>query len=545
MDMRDFPQESISLAREIASKYRRRTKSKVSLASHLYARSFFEISYGFDEAIKSGNCGMYLHEITKGCDCFTMAGVLYLIARESGLSPRMYWASEMRDVPEGGNPSDHQTADHAFIVVPVSKIKELLVDPHMVQVGEVRFVRDRNLIRIRSLLDDKIINRTYGAIKELSQEEYLEKLEENRTSGGGIIALAASQKVRAAGRKGVLITYLPDTREIRAETIEQAITFNDEPFCRFGIVDLITRLENNGDFNFHDGRFEFYFVSSSGWNGHQGKQVPLSFPVSEAEKLWGIWQGFFSSAGRKTKISRMAPARLDHNLRVSGFRDTFTLVPGSRGEQFVASERLEESLGEVLQAQEACTESFVKACRDDEVSYRTLLRSSQYTKESDLRVFQDNPYGLISTPEEREALVVQAFEDFKVQNSVVRVAFEEEVAINLRLRRGSGYHAGRRASSCLEVGKTKTDYIGSMASLRKSKLPFLFHFFADQELFYRRFDVAKMPISDLEAGLTEQDLRRSAQRKLFGWLVNALTERDALFLASYQRGLRKILNIES
>ena len=63
--MLEFPEESVKQAREIIDKYKKRTRSKLMQAKMLYEGRFLEIGYGFNESIKSGNCGRYLHEIIK------------------------------------------------------------------------------------------------------------------------------------------------------------------------------------------------------------------------------------------------------------------------------------------------------------------------------------------------------------------------------------------------------------------------------------------------------------------------------------------------
>ncbi len=127
----EFPEESVNLAKEIAIKYKRREKSRHQLAADLYDGNFLEIKYGFSETLKKGNCGPYLHEITKESDCFSKATSYYLIAKELGLNPTFYLASDMKDLDEGDHASEKGAMDHSFITVKIKKGIEQIVDPFM------------------------------------------------------------------------------------------------------------------------------------------------------------------------------------------------------------------------------------------------------------------------------------------------------------------------------------------------------------------------------------------------------------------------------
>ena len=124
-----FPQESIDQAKFIAKQYNARYSTAVEKASALFQGKFLEIGYGFDEAIKNGTTGLFLHELKRNTECFSMAGMMYQVAKELSLKPKIYQAKNMRDLSYGQRAADASTSDHAFISVTINK-NEWLLDPN-------------------------------------------------------------------------------------------------------------------------------------------------------------------------------------------------------------------------------------------------------------------------------------------------------------------------------------------------------------------------------------------------------------------------------
>lgn len=319
----EFPEQSIRQAREIAEKYARRTKSKLEKAANLYDGYFFHIQYGFDEPVKEGNCGRFLHEIKKSTDCFTQAGVLYLIAREAGLKPRIWSAIEMKDVEEGERLEDEAPSTHTFISVVVGnqrgKEKIYLVDPLMHLFGVAKVDDKNHVMKVYNKHWRKVAYRHYGSLFEFTEQDYLAKVQELRNPGGGRVALSSTKTVSAAGKNRIYLTFLPQTSELKSSLNLEVAKFDEDDFRKYLVIDLVTPVSDKGDFDFSKGRFLFYYASAIGFDRHENPGTPIVFPTSSALDLFQIWNAIARESGRKSPDAGRSPIKLEDMLRKSGF----------------------------------------------------------------------------------------------------------------------------------------------------------------------------------------------------------------------------------
>jgi len=542
--MKDFPQESIEQARWVVDKYRRRTKSKLEIAAQLYDNKFVHINYGFSEAIKKGNCGLYFHEIDKECDCFTSLGVSYLIAREASLAPKMWWAIGVKDVGEGEDISEARALDHGFITAEVGKDKMLLLDRQMGLYGFATFDTKHNIIKVYDKQDRKITYRHYQHLSELSEEEILEKLEKNRSSEGGRVVLATTQRVRGAGKKEVYLSYAPEAHKLKSSIRFQVVNFGPEHYNKALITDITTNVNENGTYDFRNGNLSVYYASMDGWAEHENPQVPIVLPVRNAGKLWKIWDYLMAETQRKSKIKGHTSAlRLIEEIKEAGFDDNFTIKPRSKASKSIRINSLEKVLEEAQKTQEKAVNSYVSGVSKDVISYKSLLRHAQYIKALDkAKSRKNNSRGFVYSEKEHLALLEKEFENFKQASWRFFNTVIEQAEVRAGLKKGSLYHVDRKYNTTFAQESRNIRYLDVMGPLYNSKFPLAFHIAADKELFMRQFKLDKTSVKKLEEDLTKKDIKRAAQHRLYEWLVGVYVVKEALFLASYKKGLQKILD---
>jgi hypothetical protein len=540
--MADFPEKSVKLAKEIAQKYKRRSKSKQDIAADLYSKRFFEIMYGFGESIRTGNCGCYLHEIVKESNCFAMAGVLYLIARESGLQPRMYWATSLKDIYEGQNLSNHGGAEHSFITVRTAKDEVYTIDPFTAVFGKTRFFPESNRMEIFEEGERRVTIRSYADMRELSQDEYIKRQEKNRTSEGGRLALSTTQSLKSSGGKSVYVTYNLETNELESSMHISSMKFAPEPYKRSYLTEAKVKVNEDGSFDFNKGTLSYNYATAAGWNEHVNLQEPLIFPVNAALPLWELWESIARAKGRKSSLARMCnEIKITPMIKTAGFTDRFSVEPGSLAAGIVDASNLTPALAAFYEEEGKAIQSYLGRCRDNEVSQRCLLRDAQYVKEQDKHKSPDNLWGLVYAKEDRIRFIKQAFEIYKNLTRAIFDSSIEKVKVHAGFKKGSKYHADRKYNADYETRAEQAEYFLNMAGTRTSQYPEMFDIVADRTIFFQGFDVEKMSLAELGRGLDENDLQRTVQERLFHHLVRTCVDKNRLFLTSYKHGLKKIL----
>lgn len=539
--MKEFPQESIEQARWVVGKYRKRANSKLEIAAQLYDNKFVQINYGFSEAVKKGNCGLFFHEIDKECDCFTYLGVAYLIAKESSLSPRMWWGIGIKDVDEGEDINETRSLDHGFISAEVSKNKTFIIDRQMGLYGLAKFNEKNSIIEVYDKQNRKITYRHYQNLTELSEEEYLRRLEENRSSKGGRIVLSTTQRIKGAGNRNIYLSYSRQTHKLKASARLPTIRFSPDSYNKVLVIDLETGVNKDGSYDFRDGELSFYHASIEGWAEHENPQVPIVLQARDVEKVWRVWDKLFLETGRKSPFRKDA-LRVMEMIKDNGFSDSFSVKAGSKASNAIKVNSLERILEEFQIAQKKATNTYVQKIPEETISYKSLLRYAHYVKAYDQAVSKKNPKGFIFSEAEHLALLEKEVENFKESTWRIYNTLIEQMKIRTGLEKGSLYQTDRKWNISFAQELRNTRYLDIMGPLYKSRFPLAFHISADRELSMRQFDIDKMSVIKLKKGLTQKDIKRASQHRLFEWLVGSYVIREALFLASYKKGLQKILD---
>lgn len=533
--MASFPKESVDLARGIAGKYLDRNRAKVEIAWELFNKRFYEIKYGFDEALRDGNCGKHLHEISKNADCFTMAGsAIYLIAREAGLEPKLYHVSGMRDVEEGDHIGDVSPAGHSFVTVKTRKNEEFAVDPFGGLFGKIGFDHGKNKARIYCKGDDRVVERHYSSLVQLSEDRFLEMLEKNRSGEGGRNILSGTQRVKAAGGYGVFVSYLPEEREIKSSFRADGLKTSEPCYDFCSVLDLTTRVGDDGAFDFNDGRLAIYHARKSGWVSHVDSQVPVVFEMRDVGKLWNIWDGIAKGAGRKSSVFGMNSFRLRNILLDNGFSDRFDVKSGSLAEEVISKKR--GSLDEFLEGQERAVWDFVSRSKGDGLSHKMLLRNSRYVKA------MDEAGGFVFSDAEHLDYVQESYEGYLGVLDGLAEGMAKRAFSYVKLDGSTNYFANRKFNSGMTGLKKRAASFDDLCAARKYGVSKVFSGYADRCLFMRDFDIGRMNVGELSEGLNDADLFRGAQKWAFGKLVLGRARKNSLFLGAYGKGLQGILN---
>jgi hypothetical protein len=318
-----FPTETIAKAREIADLYRLRRNSQLAQARMLYHDKFIELDYGFEDAIKSGRCGHFLHQVKKDAECFSFAGIKYVIAKELGLRPKIYWAVDMKDVKEGQNPDEKLTADHSFISV-VIKGDEWVLDANYNRFGKV--TKKNGKMIIENLNNDaigsrEIVTRQYTSLTDMSEKEYVAKMRKNQSPEGGKAVLASAQVLDTADRR-VALQYFPDSRRLVSFLVATTLPFILEVLpCKKQVFELDAPLEDDGTWNIEEGTVNCFFAKNDGWTREQHELVHsrMSWSYSLVEQYLGHFETAARHFGRKEPLYKRRIRKLDEYFGEIGF----------------------------------------------------------------------------------------------------------------------------------------------------------------------------------------------------------------------------------
>ena len=536
----EFPIESVQRAREVASIYKRRSKSRLTWAANLYDGHFLEIGYGFSEALRNGNCGQYLHEIVKEAECFTKAVADYLIARELGLDPVFYWASDMKDLAEGDHANEKGISNHAFITVQAKKDREQLVDKNMSAYGEVSFP-DTNEMRIFDRSNNKIITRKYASLSRLSEQEVLEKIEQNRSKEGGRLALSGSQRVRSHGND-LYIGF-----DSKTGTLSSRLNFSlefprSEPYSKSEIHKLETKVREDGTFDFSEGSYISYKAGAWGWSHHLNEQEPIVISTSVAETSWDLVESVMKENPKRKRVRNMGTRRLRVDLNSLGLNYDFSTRSNSKA-QIVVERDFSDEIRSLKWHQTRSVNEFIERAKKDDITWRTFLRSAQYRKARDQRTSDDNPFGYVFTPEKHEQFMVDQFESYREECEIFTRDFIDTVKINAGFKPGTNFKAVRRRNELGRRHEKDAEFFNDLLKLRKVRNePYAFQMKADETLFFQNFDIANDPISKIKKGLSDRDLLMAGKDLLFEALLLGASRRKTLFARQYYPGLKKILD---
>lgn len=537
--MLDFPAEAVRIGRDIAARYKQRSNSRKSQAAFLYDGHFLEINYGFSESVKTGNCGRFLHEIVKEADCFTMAGALYVVAREAGLRPRLYRAYEMMDVEEGKDPRDCSVGEHEFVTVETGKDEEWMIDPFYHGWGRAKFDGQKHEIEIYDPHHGKLTRRRYARLVQMSEQEYLEQMEKHRAPEGGRLALSATQKIKAAHGTRTYVTFFPESEKLQTSVRYARSLLYEEPYQKCIITDAVAPVTREGEFCFSDGTLSCYYAGMAGWTRHQIPQTPIVFAVRDAEKLWGFWDDLMGASGRKTPAQRMTLGRFVDSLYHAGFQNTLIPRRGSLAADVVRG--FEKSIAEVLDARDFAIQSSLEQHAKDEISMKVLLRSAHRVRAEDSVRSVENPWGLVFSDSDRIQFLREGCDGYrKISEGVMRDNVRS-MEMRAGLVNGNWYSADRFINSHMERARRAARAFEDAVGLRRLRDRIEFDLSADVALSFRQFDLERQSVEELRAGLGKTDLIRALKSHFFTAIARAYLDRNALALPSYRAGLRRIL----
>ena len=237
----------------------------------------------------------------------------------------------------------------------------------------------------------------------------------------------------------------------------------------------------------------------------------------------------------------MGSAKFIEMIWSTGFKDDFSVVPGSVADKVIKERVLAHGLQEFLEESEPRINDCITLAKEDEISYRVLLRHAQISKRRARMKSNENPWGFVFSEEDHEKIAQDALEAHNKRGDISMREAALANAVAMRLKKGTFYNSRRRFEQHLGTYEDITQYFNTMINLRnlKSKRPF--NIAADIQLLRREHDVTKSGISELSNGLTEKDLRYAVRERLFHRAAYSFMDRKALFLAKYKKGLQKLL----
>ncbi|MFP4111704.1 MAG: hypothetical protein ACLFUO_01775, partial [Candidatus Woesearchaeota archaeon] len=280
-----FPKKSVDKAKYVAEEIKRRRKYKSSCANSLYNSEFLHVIYGFSDAIKSGRCGHFLHEMSYDSDCFSYAGMLYLVAKELNLEPKIYDAKGMQELYEYETPNEATRGNHTFITIKLSG-KEYLLDPFHSNYGEIKSKEDSHWLIKNKKKYDLISKRRFRCIDELTESEYVEDMNEHRSPKGGKEVLLTSQALDTSSGR-VFVEYDPENSLLHSfhRSKRNSTIFPKDIVLPHFTYEIKFPVNNKGQLSKTDASFGFFYEGNNEWNLEDKELVDeMFFPLELLNK---------------------------------------------------------------------------------------------------------------------------------------------------------------------------------------------------------------------------------------------------------------------
>jgi hypothetical protein len=318
----NFPKESLDMAKQIADQYRIRRETSLGRMDMLYNRAFLHIDYGFDDAIKSGKTMLFLHEVKSSCDCDSYAGILYLIAKELGLKPKIYSAYGLRDVKLGESVDDAFSANHTFITTQLGKDTHV-VDPFLGIYGKTKIDGNKMTVVFDDHGHKEHTERVCNMLNEMSEEEYLQRFYKTREEGGRE-ALSIGRAVHSLRRR-MTLEYLTELEQL-ASYISFSIegTVIEKGYSQNRTLCLKAPVSKEGKWHTDNGELYIFTSSSVGWtldqfeNVHNEVRMPYSLAKAYVKNLHAAVSHF----GRKSTPYYIRTHNLKKYFSDRGFSET-------------------------------------------------------------------------------------------------------------------------------------------------------------------------------------------------------------------------------
>jgi len=221
------PPETTAWAKKTAEKIKRRCKGDNELlAQAVYEKQgnrlrWNEWSYGFEEALKTGNYAPFPHEIKKRAQCFGFAVAQYFLAKELGLNPKMKNAIGIKVKSlDNGNIDRHWKGDHFIVEIDPGGKQSILIDSLLSLYGPVTYYPHR--FRLKENETTVHLGATFDCLIEYTEQELLKKINYLRTPTGSIEMLKTSEVVASRNNEVSAIKYepSPNTIEIQIRATE-------------------------------------------------------------------------------------------------------------------------------------------------------------------------------------------------------------------------------------------------------------------------------------------------------------------------------------
>jgi len=343
----NFPEESLEMARKIAEQYRIRKKTSLGRMEMLYNRAFLHIDYGFDDAIRSGKTMLFLHEVKSSCDCDSYAGILYIIAKELRLKPKIYSAYGLRDVKLGESVDDAFSANHTFITAQLGKDTYML-DPFLGVFGKAKI--DGNKITV--IYDDnghkEHTERVSNMLSEMSEDEYLQRFYKTRAEGGRE-ALSIGRAVHSHSIR-ITLEYLTDT-----EQLASFISFGtgeailDKGYSLHRTPCLKAPVTKDGKWHTEDGELHIFSSSNTGWTLSQFDNVhdEIKMPFALAKEYVKNLHMALHNSGRKSNPHYIRTHNLWKYFFDRGFSETGDIIKDN-GIDKVQHDKLNKEISKYL-----------------------------------------------------------------------------------------------------------------------------------------------------------------------------------------------------
>lgn len=510
-----FPQETVEQARQIGRLLDLRYQRNASKAFALYEGNFLHIQYGFDDAVRKGRCGTFLHEVERTAECFSLAGILYIVAREMNMDPRMFYALGMKDVVEGGDPGKYGMYDHAFITVGLGKDR-FIIDPYFGRFGKVRHNETSHVLQVVD--GQKITNRSYAYLHNLSEEEYVAILEKNRAPGGGRLALASSQQVQN-GKYAVHLEFSDDT--LRSSGVFRRFQENADPEATREIYCLQAPVLRNGEVRLEEGVFSHCMARNAGWkrSHYDGVINEFHLPASMVLTYLRHMETVGKNSGRVTPLRTASVRRMEEILSQCGM-DRFGNLVAENGVD-------KRDHGAVLDAIDASFETR----QSDELSLHHLDRRALYLRHSMELTTPQNPRGFLYTAEEHLALSDSFIDNLAQQNA--ELISSKKIAFKALTRKGSARKCMRQLHILDAQYEEQQHVVGGLIETRQIHEN-TFRFLIDWQLFTQKTPLGSANVTDAE--------RRLEYRRFFHELMlPGLRVIPALQVKKHRKGLQRIL----
>ena len=522
MKLKTFPDETINRAGEIARLYKDRGMRRNTWQLRLRTNQFIELGYGFRECLLTGNGGLYLHEAKREVDCFSRAGVDYIVAKELGLEPIIYWASDMKDVEEGDIEAEQFMAEHAFISLELYG-KQILHDYLLKMYGEMEIL-DGKIIVTQKKKDEitTVINeRKFSTLRVMDEHDYVEEMERRRAPGGTKLALTYAQAIRHKGLR-LSLQYIPTSNKL-VSFLERKIDPNmvEESQRNADIFELTAPVGDDGTWHLDQAVVSAFFAQHGGWRSDQHGLVhcKMNFPYRLVSEYIQNLATAASSFGRKGPIEDIRSHHISKYYLDRGFSFLGEITKENSVNQLAHSKLLDEIVdlisidGEPTEAQAAIDQAAV------------------YVAQKIAAVSESNPMGLRYSQADIDEFVkdhlplIHEFHKIATDINFERIMAQAKLRPNLKKYDKAFWYILKQ--------KKKVDKFSRILQERRDSI----------DAFNREIDFAMFQTLYPMGSITATDEERMILYKAFAhnYMVSLSQVLPALEVRKYQPALKRVL----